>query len=601
MTTSLAPLPRQAFGPTFAGYKLFTYAAGTLTKQNSYTDSTGATPNTNPIILDANGSASVWFTPGLLYKEVLALPTDTDPPTVPIWTADNLPGAIDAGTATYTPPGSNVVVTTVTGDLSAGYYNVFRTMTSAQIAAVQAGALAQDVTTAVQNALNNWGEVYFGPGRYPIGLATLTLAQGMKIRGAGKNLTYFVGPATNLTLFTIGTGVALNEVAIMDATIYWTGAQTTSAGIAVFNGHQIHLHDLRINAPFVGVDWNGGAQQDSYLANNIEILNPAIGMRTGNDGSQVADLYVDHFSIGSATTAGILLQNNSGFYFNQGSIISSACGFRIQPLAGKSVTAGLCSGVLCDGSTGNGWEFVNLVGSDISDAVFNHCWAASCGTALASAGTENGIWISASGGPIDDITFNSWLILSNKGAGIQYDSGKRIQIKNCSIIENSQVSLGTRSGVEVGAAASDFLINDNNIGIGGRIGVVTSFVLTQKYGITIANGCTRFDLRGNDVFNNITGNIQDLSAAGATKRISQNRGYNPIATTTITLGASPATWTNNTGDTAVFICNGGTVSSITLAGVQVATGTTVSIVVPQGEAVVVTYSGAPTQVFYRGC
>ena len=42
-------------GSPLAGGKVFFYTAGTSTKQNTYTDSTGATPNANPVVLDARG------------------------------------------------------------------------------------------------------------------------------------------------------------------------------------------------------------------------------------------------------------------------------------------------------------------------------------------------------------------------------------------------------------------------------------------------------------------------------------------------------------------------------------------------------------------
>lgn len=94
MTAVLSPLPIQHFvdnlGLPLVGGKLFTYKAGTSTKQATYTDSTGGTPNTNPVILNYRGEANVWLDPTLLYKFVLARATDTDPPTNPIWTVDNI-------------------------------------------------------------------------------------------------------------------------------------------------------------------------------------------------------------------------------------------------------------------------------------------------------------------------------------------------------------------------------------------------------------------------------------------------------------------------------------------------------------------------------
>lgn len=106
MAVNLSPFgPRPQFelssGLPAVGNKLFFYVAGSVnTKQNTYTDSTGAVANTNPIILDALGqptNTQIWFTAGQSYKVVYAPSTDTDPPTSPIWTVDNLVGINDTG------------------------------------------------------------------------------------------------------------------------------------------------------------------------------------------------------------------------------------------------------------------------------------------------------------------------------------------------------------------------------------------------------------------------------------------------------------------------------------------------------------------------
>ena len=78
-------------GDPASGYQLFTYAAGSTTKQSTYNDSAAITAAANPIILDAAGRpASPIFLQALSYKFVLASPTDSDPPQSPIWTADNV-------------------------------------------------------------------------------------------------------------------------------------------------------------------------------------------------------------------------------------------------------------------------------------------------------------------------------------------------------------------------------------------------------------------------------------------------------------------------------------------------------------------------------
>lgn len=73
---------------------LFTYAAGTSTKKNTYTDVLGAVANTNPIVLDDAGRVpSGLFLLPSSYKFVLAPANDTDPPANPIRTQDNI-GAV---------------------------------------------------------------------------------------------------------------------------------------------------------------------------------------------------------------------------------------------------------------------------------------------------------------------------------------------------------------------------------------------------------------------------------------------------------------------------------------------------------------------------
>jgi len=57
-------------GKPLAGGQLFTYAAGTSTPLAIYTDASGATPNTNPVILDSTGSARVFMAASVSYKFV---------------------------------------------------------------------------------------------------------------------------------------------------------------------------------------------------------------------------------------------------------------------------------------------------------------------------------------------------------------------------------------------------------------------------------------------------------------------------------------------------------------------------------------------------
>lgn len=113
--TLLSPLPIQHFtdndGNLCAGCKLFTYQAGTTTKQNTYTDSGGGTPNTNPVVMNARGEAPVWLTPNQSYKFVLAPSTDSDPPTNPYWSVDNIQTSTLGTSQIYTGSGTQPAMT----------------------------------------------------------------------------------------------------------------------------------------------------------------------------------------------------------------------------------------------------------------------------------------------------------------------------------------------------------------------------------------------------------------------------------------------------------------------------------------------------------
>ena len=87
---ALSPLPKLQFfdsnGDPLVGGKLYTYLAGTSTPFPTYTDVSGAQANTNPVILDSRGEASVWLG-SYQYKFVLKSAVDAT-----IYTADNITG-----------------------------------------------------------------------------------------------------------------------------------------------------------------------------------------------------------------------------------------------------------------------------------------------------------------------------------------------------------------------------------------------------------------------------------------------------------------------------------------------------------------------------
>jgi hypothetical protein len=196
MTTIATPPKLQFFdanGNPLVGGKLYTYEAGTTTPLATYTDATGNTANSNPVILDSRGEASVWFGTDE-YK--LKLTTSTD---VEVWTVDNLNGA-NAATLSrlaesdgasligYLPSGAGSVATTVQQqlrDMQGWFVNVKDAPYYAK------GDGSTDDTDAIQAAIDDapatGGTIYFPSGVYR-GYA-LIWRSNVTLMGAGSAST----------------------------------------------------------------------------------------------------------------------------------------------------------------------------------------------------------------------------------------------------------------------------------------------------------------------------------------------------------------------------------------------------------------------------
>lgn len=105
--TTLSPVAKMQFldatGAPLAGGLVYTYAAGTTTPLATYTDSSGGTANSNPIVLDSRGEANIWLS-ATTYKFKLCDSTNTE-----IWTVDNIASPISSVSPVF---GGNVVIST---------------------------------------------------------------------------------------------------------------------------------------------------------------------------------------------------------------------------------------------------------------------------------------------------------------------------------------------------------------------------------------------------------------------------------------------------------------------------------------------------------
>lgn len=116
MAVKLSPIFNDAqldsSGNPLTGGKLYTYAAGSSTPQTAYQDSAGATPHTNPIVLNSRGEppAPIWLTSALTYKFDLQTAAS-----VSIRTVDNISGVNDTSVSLDQWVSSGLTPTYVSG------------------------------------------------------------------------------------------------------------------------------------------------------------------------------------------------------------------------------------------------------------------------------------------------------------------------------------------------------------------------------------------------------------------------------------------------------------------------------------------------------
>lgn len=189
-------------GNPLAGGKITTYLSNTVTPAATYQDEALGVLNTNPIILNARGEATIWLTPDVQYTFVL-----TDADDTLIQTVNDIYGAfqagsnvIDAAQVSYTPSGTGAVATTVE--------NKLREWKS--LLDFHDPADGSDYTNTLSKAIESGFPIYIPTGTYSVSNVTSVRGGSLTMfgsspctRSGGDSIIEFTDDGT-------GTGVGLN-------------------------------------------------------------------------------------------------------------------------------------------------------------------------------------------------------------------------------------------------------------------------------------------------------------------------------------------------------------------------------------------------------
>lgn len=501
MSTSLMPNAKQQYftanGVPLSGGLLYTYEAGTTTPKVTYSDAAATTPNSNPIVLDSRGEATVFWSGS--YKVVLKTSIGTT-----IYTQDNvtsydldvfadLAATTGAALVGFKQSGTGAVDTTVDAELRVHEIHLkdFYTGTLATSA---------DITTALQNAVNSAaarrqaqggvGVVYIPAGYFYNLTATITVPAFVYIKGAGKVETYLRRIGNYGNTFEFGTANPAANVqccGISDLAIFhdhgngttpslapasWVNPVTGApAHLAIYTPVGCHFENLTLYCLPLQVAVYGGAQStfrniDTYGVwddGNAVMQEGIAGMLVSGDSTITGSIPTWHL-IDFCRFGGMTRPSTSVTYFGGNTKtttknIGPRNGLVIQMAEQVLVTnsyTGACnsSGVVVSAKSGE-----ILAGVFISNHFFDPCGVKYEDACLKFESRD-------AGGFADGVTVvgcqfkgqtNGWRAISDWGSTATYGSVKDLIVKGCqaSIFVGNPVELSNvrRADIDMTLAA----------------------------------------------------------------------------------------------------------------------------------------------------
>lgn len=545
MPAILSPSAKQQFftngSEVAAGYRLYIYAANTLTPQTTFVDRDGSVPNTNPIILDARGEATIYLTPGIVHDYVLKTDLDAD-----VWTREDvIADAGDANAVAFIQAGTGAIVRSSQDKLRErvsvkdyGAVGDGSTDDTAEIQAAIDSCIARGIAT-----------LHFPSGNYKIS-AELSITQPLWLVGEGVKLTIIrqTSPTANGVNFnypSLRPGGGVKDLTIESGagwhTAGYQGAGSSGSGLVVskvlgsFQARDVAVHNFTIGV-FHNLSWGTLFQNVDVLYFNNTGVRIDGSVAAGGNGDNRWHRVTCHnngYSGDASSSVGFLILHTGHEQFTGCDAVKTATGWMFRPdNAAKQVSYVFMDSCLADSSFQNGFDFDGGVGGVVSIQCHN-CWASGCVThgVVTRTNVFEIMWV---GGRMRENGAAGWAILG----------GQDIQIVGAMINSNSQFNANVYPGVLVGAGATKWGV------IGCRIGNAASALNNQAHGIEIQVGAS-------DLFR-IVGN--DLSNYGAGKLAISNgaAGSNYVIADNIPVGVEGA---NELRGSTQALCTNGTVAA----------------------------------------
>lgn len=428
-----------------------------------------------------------------------------------------------------------------------------------------------DDTTALQTVLNSQGNIYIPAGTYLIS-SPLIFKSNTFIFGAGRGKTIIkqkngasIGNSRGIleSQASMTAGATVENVTITALSIDGNQDNNTTSVDGIFANFlksglifDVEVYECEESGIVAGGYW------DDFATGGRDKLRSVIVshcfMHDNNEGFQGANLLVE---------ACVAQDNVTGFH-------TTAGGTRDETIAGF-VTYSNC---IAYNNSSVGFACDYQAADYLKPIYINNCMS-----------IKNAYGYS---GNLGNVFINGGVYSHNTGAGIALGSmyGPLAYIRDGHVL-GATIKDNIGVGISIDRAHQGLLIANCLI-------IDDQTVPTQTYGITYTNYIAGSNNRiiGNSFYGNSTAQIHAdfYTHAGLLDyEVRNNNGVNPIGPVAISVGASPFTYTAHAAPETVYLY-GGTVSSITRGGVQIASSSNCSVHLEPHQSLIVTYSVAPS-------
>lgn len=491
------------------GGKVYFYAVGTNTLKDTWQNTGQTTLNTNPVVLDARGEASIYGVGP--YRQVLR---DADNNLIWDQVIPDLVGSVtaavndiylknqvqvtniaalraldttvyknaatrgyyaesDGGDGSYVidpldttsaDNGGSVIVAT-----DGGRWKLLHdgTVTMLQFGAKPDGTTDNTARFVAAMAATGVTVVRLPKGtlEYATGAFTIPVAKSLRGDGSSSSVIKAIGTTADL--------ITMRDSAVLEG-VYITGsASRTSGAFVICIGRGQKILDVDFNNYHIGIILRGLVIMISRLTliNAVTTTGSAIRGELGGDWF-INNVLIDNGAI--QPFAGFLMVSGGGVWMSSCDIIHCQNGVLLQPSGTDTITNFFVTDVACDNCSDSGWHIITLGSGAVRNLRFTNCWGATCGT---------GLLIQGQGAEVDGIFIVSFTSVNNSFNGISLNGDVRNYSQTGGVVSgNSQAASLTYYGIFVGANISNVLIQ------GVRVGPAMTFADIQKTQIYVTDG-----------------------------------------------------------------------------------------------------------------